>query len=80
VKQMQNAFSMSVLSRREKLGKACAKLEALSPLHVMARGYAIPSDGEGNVIRSAKALKNGDEFDLKFHDGQKHCLVMEKQV
>lgn len=75
IKRMQSAFSLSLMAQREKLGKACAKLDALSPLQVMARGYAIPTTESGAVIRSASAINSGDEFDLRFADGTKRCEV-----
>lgn len=76
-KQLQNVFRMKVMEKREKLSGNCAKLDALSPLRVMARGYAIASDNEGTVVKSAEHLKSGDEFDLRFFDGQKRCSVIE---
>ena len=75
-KQLQNAFKIKLISEREKLGKLCAKLDALSPLQVMARGYAIATDVDGCVVKSAAQLESGDEFDLRFSDGQKHCTVL----
>lgn len=76
VKDMQNAYAMSILARKEQLGKICAKLEALSPLHVMSRGYAIPSRDSGELIKSAAELEKDDEFDLRFKDGCRHCKVI----
>ena len=75
-KQLQNAFKIKLISEREKLGKLCAKLDALSPLQVMARGYAIATDEDGCIVKSAAQLESGDEFDLRFSDGQKHCTVL----
>lgn len=52
-----------------------AKLDALSPLAVMARGYGIAVDGDGTVIRSASAMTHGKEFTLKLTDGDCDCIV-----
>jgi len=77
VKEMQTTFSINLTAKKEKMGRLCAKLDALSPLHVMARGYAIPTTDEGRVIKSCESLKSGDEFDLRFADGKKRCSVLE---
>lgn len=75
-KQMQAAFE-SVFSKNDsRLSKACAKLDVLSPLHVMSRGYAIAFKQDGNIIRLAEELNENDEFKLKFSDGEKHCKVI----
>ncbi len=76
IKQMQVSFSMLIAKDKERLAKACAKLDALSPLQVMARGYAIASKEDGSVIRSAKELCADDEFRLRFSDGEKNCRVL----
>lgn len=52
-----------------------ASLEAMSPLRVLTRGYAIASDGEGGCIRSVSQLENGDRFSLRLSDGSADCLV-----
>ena len=63
-------------SARRKLEKAdynitgqSEKLEALNPLNVLLRGYAIVEDKDGRAVSSVKALKQGDEAKLKFSDG-----------
>lgn len=76
-RRLENAYSMIAMSKKERLGKAAAKLDALSPLHVMSRGYAIPMNEDGTIIRSAKSLKKDNEFDLRFADGERHCKVMQ---
>ena len=52
-----------------------ASLNNLSPLAVMARGYTLTLDESGKIIRSAKSLKSGTQFVLKFYDGKHKCTV-----
>lgn len=47
-----------------------AKLDALSPLKVLTRGYAMVQTGEGNVLRSVKLIEIDDEISVKVSDGQ----------
>ena len=55
--------------------KLAASLDALSPLKVLSRGYAIVSDSENNTVKSVKALSAGDMLQLKFGDGNADCVV-----
>jgi exodeoxyribonuclease VII large subunit len=74
-KELENAVGLEIRQRRETLGALCAKLDAMSPLSVLARGYAIPMDKDGAIIKSARKLKQGAEFSLKLKDGTKDCVV-----
>lgn len=44
------------------------KLNALNPLSVMARGYAV-AEIDGNIIKSVKKIAKGDVLTVKFSDG-----------
>lgn len=46
------------------------KLDALSPLTVLTRGYAVVQKPDGTVVRSADDLSHGDEFDVTVKDGK----------
>ncbi len=60
---------------RAKLGELSAKLHSLSPLAVLARGYALASDQGGKPIRSVAALHDGDPVFLRLADGTADCTV-----
>jgi len=45
-------------------------LDAFSPLKVLARGYSITTDMQGNVFKSAKNIKQGDELQVYLSDGK----------
>ncbi len=63
---------------REQAAVAAAKLESLSPLSVLSRGYAAAFDGAGRVISSVDQLEAGDELEVRFKDGIADCSV--KQI
>lgn len=75
-KQAEKSFKIKLLHEKERLGNLASKLDALSPLKVMARGYAIALDDDGSVIKSASDMDAGMEFELKLHDGEKRCQVL----
>jgi exodeoxyribonuclease VII large subunit len=51
------------------------KLDALSPLKVMQRGFALPVDDDGIVIKGVKELDKKREFKLRMKDGSRRCRV-----
>lgn len=68
----------SLLSREKtRYSNSVAKLDALSPLKVLSRGYAIPQKS-GKTIKSVCEIDNGDEFTLILNDGNVTCTVKEK--
>lgn len=56
--------------------KNVAKLDALSPLKVLSRGYSLATDKDGKAITSINEAKCDEEFSLKFHDGTAQCKFM----
>ena len=60
---------------RQKLGLAAASLDALSPLAVLQRGYAIAQDKDGRLIRDATAVVLGDSLGLRLAKGKLNCRV-----
>lgn len=75
LRTMENSFKMKDMSLKKQLASAAAKLDALSPLQTLARGYSIPTAEDGTVIRSAKDMKKGMEFTLRLKDGSAECEV-----
>lgn len=73
--RMEQSLKLKLSEKGKQLGEFAGKLDALSPLQTLSRGYAIPVADDGTVIRSAKAMKSGDEFTLKLKDGGKECIV-----
>ena len=68
-----------LLSEKRRLAESAAgKLEALSPLAVLARGYAAVSKDGKNVFR-AEALAPGDLFRVRFADGAVTASVAERE-
>ena len=58
--------------------KLFSKLEALSPIAVMDRGFAHVSDAAGGSIRSADELAVGDTVQITFKDGTVKATVTDK--
>ena len=65
-------------ARRGRLGRLAAGLDALSPLKVLGRGYAI-AKREKNVVSSIAQTQLGDKLDVLVSDGVLRCAVEEKE-
>ena len=74
-KRMEQGFKLKIESKKRVLGNVTAKIDAMSPLKVLSRGYAIPVENDGTVIRSAAQMESGREFTLKMTDGSRECIV-----
>ncbi len=79
MKQAEKSFKLSMSDRKKVMAELLAKLDALSPLSVMARGYAIASAEDGTVIKTIKDLECGKEFSLRLSDGECDCVVKENK-
>lgn len=56
-----------------------ARLEALSPLSVLARGYSVVADTNGNAIRSVSNVNVGDGINVRVSDGTVRATVQSIQ-
>ena len=63
--KMKNAAE----SKKARLAAICAKLEALSPMSVISRGYSAVFGKDKTLIKSADQVSVGDEISLKLSDG-----------
>lgn len=72
---LQSLQQSSFHAARTKLGELAAKLQSLSPLAVLARGYALASDQGGKPIQSVAALHDGDPVFLRLADGTADCTI-----
>ena len=72
-----SAMATRLEAAQRKFGLAAAALDAMSPLRVLERGYAIAHDAEGRVIREANAVSIGDALRLRLWSGELNCRVEE---
>ena len=68
------AMARTMEAERDLLGERVARLHALSPLSVLARGYAVVLR-DGKVVRSPGEAPVGSEVDVKLHEGSMKAKV-----
>lgn len=63
---------------KQKVLSTADRLESLSPLKVLSRGYSLTFSGE-NILRDAESVKPGDEIRTKLHKGEVVSIVTDKR-
>ena len=67
-------------ANRHKFVALASALDAMSPLKVLSRGYAIASDAEGKLVKSVGDVIGGDKISLSVSDGTIKCIVEESEA
>jgi exodeoxyribonuclease VII large subunit len=67
--RLERSMVALVNARRARLAEQAARLDALSPLAVLSRGYAIVSNAHGAVVRAADDLAAGDDVRVRLGRG-----------
>jgi len=67
--------SNNVNKSKADLAVILGKLDALSPLKVMERGFAVVKNDKGIVVKSARDVKEKDEVGVRFCDGEVRAVV-----
>ncbi len=79
LKHREELLVLSVQKRveylRSTLARKAAVLEALSPLKVLDRGYAVAKDSRGHALKSVQQLRVGDEISIQLADGGVQAAV-----
>ena len=76
VKSLVNNIKMKQKDSTSKYIELVTKLDTLSPLKTLTRGYSL-TEFNGKIVKSAKDLKKDNEIDIKFYDGTKRAKVIE---
>lgn len=74
-KNLVSAAERYLSARKLRYASLCASLDALSPLKVLSRGYAVARTPEGRLVRSAGEVSPGDEITLTLMQGSLDCRV-----
>jgi len=73
--RLQAAMEAGLERRRQHVARLAAQLDALSPLRVLERGYAVPSGPDGRVLKRRAEFRPGEPFTLRVADGRVDARV-----
>ncbi|MBQ4603837.1 MAG: exodeoxyribonuclease VII large subunit [Clostridia bacterium] len=71
---MENAVKQSVTVKSKEFSAICAKLDAMSPLKILARGYSVATK-EGRIITDVSDVRKGDMINVRVSNGEIECEV-----
>lgn len=75
-----SAQNQSLAARKQKYIAAAAKLDAMSPLKVLTRGYSMTQRSDGMVVRSVSQVEIGERVQISLEDGTLCATVMNKEA
>ena len=75
IQTLEQIYKLNINEKKRKIAESCAKLDALSPLKTLTRGYSIPVGGDGKVLREKDDFTKNMEFTLKIQNGDIDCIV-----
>ena len=75
IKRLENTIKIKQKEEKTKYIELVSKLDTLSPLKTLTRGYSI-IESDNKIINSYKKLSTGDKVKLKFYDGQKDAEIL----
>ena len=73
--RMESAVRGIATLKKARLTEVAGKMDVLSPLATLGRGYALPQDVSGRILRTVEAFEKGDRFSLRVSDGSVPCEV-----
>lgn len=72
-------FRQSLSGERGKLERLAATMDALSPLKVLARGYAVVTGEDGVVLRQAGQVDSGERVTIRLAEGELSAQILERR-
>ncbi len=77
--RLERGLKIRLERRQGILQQMMGKLDALSPLRVLERGYALVRDSGDNsvIVKSTKQVRSGQELQITFYDGHKRVQALE---
>ena len=73
------AQNQQLTRKNQRYIAAVSKLDAMSPLKVLSRGYAMAQTEDGSVLRSVRQVERGDRIRIALADGKLSATVMERK-
>ena len=75
IRKSENNIRLRIERYKSKCMQTISKLDALSPLKTLTRGYSVVENKERKVIKSVKDVKKDDKLNLTLVDGKINVIV-----
>ena len=75
IKSIQNSMASIYNKKKTEMVKNISKLDALSPLKTLTRGYSIVQK-DGKIVKSVSQLKKDEEVDIRLTDGKAKARIL----
>jgi exodeoxyribonuclease VII large subunit len=77
--KLSGAMQGKIYTEREKYARQAAAMDAMSPLKVLGRGYAIAKREDGKILKRAADVKPGDRVTIRLKKDEVNCVVEEME-
>ncbi len=74
-KLFEKTIEKRLSEKKQDLGMLMSRLDGLSPLNTLSRGFALVKDEKGNLIKSVKSVKKNDKILVNVADGEITAIV-----
>ena len=75
IQTLEQVYRLNINYRKRLLSEKAAKLDALSPLKTLNRGYSIAVNDDGKVLKKKSDFTKEMQFKLKLQDGDMDCIA-----
>lgn len=75
-KLLENSINLKIKEKKTYMIEWISRLDALSPLKTLTRGYVMATDEQGKIIKSVKEVNSEDKVSLRFTDGEKKAQIL----
>lgn len=75
-KLLENSMNLKIKEKKTYMVEWISRLDALSPLKTLTRGYVMATDEQGKIIKSVKEVNSEDKVSLRFTDGEKKAQIL----
>lgn len=83
LENLRKALEINIMRKlqaeKSKFSVSCGKLDALSPLTVLSRGYSITRNMREEIVKTISQVRNGEMLEIILSDGVVKCVAGEKE-
>ena len=75
MRRIENSINLKMKDYKLRTVEKITKLDAMSPLKTLARGYSVV-EKDGTLVKSKKDVKKDDVIDVRFEDGTSQAKII----